>query len=696
MLLPFALTLVVSLLLGLPIALFTRRPGEGWPALLGEGLVFGFVAFALAPTLFAWIGVAGLVLFAVLWIAVAVIAIARRPPWPGVVRMTRSGIAVLVLAVLIAVVALLFRLHNDNFIMWVGDMGAYVNWANEFARTGVLSATWPPLLSSYLALASWTFGAASTTASLGVAGLILIVATCRVLNLMGANRWVLLLVAGCLAVNLHAIWYSNFPSSEALDAPMYVAWLATVVGAIKARNRVPWLAMNGATMLALGLTRGSGPFLLLPLVILAICTLRVERWRFLARPVWQLLAAGVAGSMLAFWYGISRIALYYVDIQFRSLVPAVVANLLQRTLHVFDPTPVTAIALIVIEAVLVFVAWRLVKPAEKLPPVDGVTNTRAPRLLAIVLASLLVLGIAAAAIVGAAGWNILLRIGLEYTILAIVCIAFVGRRRIDETTAALVLLVGAVAAFFIGLQTARLLNHEKHAFYLYWDRYFFSEVLPSLFVLTGLALVLLVAEFQARGWWRPRLALTSVRVVAVAVLVAAVAATQAPQLALISSDTYMKGAYSLDKELAGQVPNQKIPVLWTSTSTRQIRNFFFPNTWLAFGQPLSVSFGDDVLYLNRNNFLHDQVASPEVVGQALSCASATSMIVLESDEGGKTIEQRVSPNEFTVTRLKTVSRTVSLLSQPPRHGTWQHLKFTVTAYRVTATGTLPTCRYPGS
>jgi hypothetical protein len=685
------LTALVSLLLGLPIALFTRRPSDGWPSFLADGLVLGFVAFALSPTLFAWIGVTGLVLFAAAWLTVAVLAIVRRPAWPtwpG--KPNRRSLALIVCAAAIAVVAILFRLHNVNFLPWVGDMGAYVNWANEFARTGVLSATWPPLLSSFLAIPAAVFGTSATTANLGVAGLVLIVALCRLLGLLGTNRWIVLLSAGLAALSVHAIWYSTFPSSEALDAPMFLAWLITVVGIMRARNVIPWLAMNAATMLALGLTRGTGPFLLVPLVMLAVVVLVVPAWRWQAKRVWQLLASGLAGSVLAFWYGITRIHQYYVDMQFRSLVPPKIADLFEYKLQVFTPNFLTAAVLILSVVVVALVAWRIKAVDE-----DATANvSKLPSVLGWILSGVLFFGIAAAAIVNAGGWQILERIGLEFTILGIAAIVFASLRRFDTRQTAFVLLVGAIAAMFTGLQTYRLGNNSAHSFFIYWDRYFVSEVLPCLFVLTGITLNALLLLARSRGWLRPAFLSIPAVVVAGAVVLAGFAFTERHDLKLEATGSYMDGAQQFQAKLDSSIPNKKEPVLWTATSSKQLPGFFFPNTWMAFARPMEISYGYNVKRIdNRNNFDRDEVVNSTVLEQELACSSTGSIIVFELQNTGKNLGSRISDPNLTITSLASDRGRLSLLSEPPTNGGWQYLSLKTDVWKVTATstGTLPTC-----
>jgi hypothetical protein len=682
LLLPIALTALVSVLLGLPVALFTRRPSDGWAAFLAEALAFGFVLFALVPTLFAWIGVTGIVLFAIVWLAAVTLAIVRRAAWPTRPRRPDGRTwALIALAVVIGVVAVLFRLHNDNFLPWLGDMGAYVNWANQFARTGVLSASWPPLLSSFLAVPAAVFGTASTTASLGVAGLVLIVGLARLLGLLGLNRWTILLTAGLATLSVHAIWYSYFPSSETLDAPMFVVWLITVVGIFRARNVVPWIALNGATMLALGLTRGTGPFLLIPLGILAIVTLIVPAWRWLSRRVWMLLTSGVAGSVLAFWYGITRIHHYYVDTQFRDLVPAKLADFLEFKLNVFTPSVLTAVGLVVGVIIVGVIAWRVRAVDEH----AEARYSKLPTILGWVLTALLVLGIGAAAVVGAGGWLILYRIGLEFLLLALLALVLASLRRFDTMTTAFVLLVSAIMAMFIGLQTARLLNHSDHAFFIYWDRYFVSEVLPCLFVLTGIALGGVFSFVLARGWLRPALRSIPAAVIVVAVVLAGFAGTEAHNLKLIASGSYMNGAAQYQAKLDSSIPNKQEPVLWTATSSKQYPNYFFPNTWMAFARPMEVSFGYNVKRIdNRNNFGPDEVVSADTLENELACSPTSSVTVFELQDGGPNVGARISDSKLAITKLATDRGTISLLSQPPVNGGWQYLHFTTDVWKVTA------------
>lgn len=696
---PIALTALVSILLGLPLALFLRRQRDGFGVLVSDALVFGFMLVALAPTLYGWMGAAGVVVFVTAWATLVIFAVVRRPAWPAVHRPDlRTWVFIACIAV-VAVTAIVLRLHNDNFTPWVGDMGGYVNWANQFARTGVLSAAWPPLFPAYLALASWAFGPAATTASLALAGLVVIVAASRLLSMMRVNRWIILLVAGLITVNVHAIWYSYFPASEALAAPFYLAWLITIVGAIRAVRPTVWLVLSAVVTLALGLARASGPLLLVPYGMFALLSFVVVEWRRFARRAWMLLAAGIAGSAGAFWYGISRIPSYYVDSQVRSMLPGRVADLLEYRLHAFDASPWTALGLLLVVALVALIAWRIPAGSEQPGELEP-TRPRGTGALIVgwVLTGLLVAGIAAGAVINAGGWQVLERMGLEFAIVGVVALTVTNLRRFDSFTGAVVLLIGTVSATFVALQTYRLGYRSDHAFFLYWDRYFVSEVLPSFFVLTGFSLNALFGLIAAQ----PRFAVQVRRlcqslvalVMTGVVVIAGVVVTERHALRLIVTDSYMRGAYSFQAELDAMIPDRQTPVLWTKTSTGVLPDFFFPNTWMAFAVPMATSFGYNVRDLDgRDHLSPDVVADQTMLMQTLSCTATTSIVVFEVRDDGPSLGSRIDDPALVITQKASVRGSISLLSQPPSGEGWQHLEVTTDVWvvSVAAAASLPQC-----
>ncbi|GAA1728641.1 hypothetical protein [Microcella frigidaquae] len=677
-----ALALLVCLVLGLPIALLARERGEGWAALAADASIYGYLVLMLMPTVYAWWGAVPLALFAAGWVVLIVLAVRRRevPARPVLSARDRwfwAGAAI------VAVVTLIPRVDSVNFLPWLGDMGAYINWANQFARTGELSSSWPPLLPAYLGLNSAVFGFEHVASSLSVSGLVLAIAIARTLHRMEVNRWLVLAVSGLVAVHVHAIWYSSFPSSETLNAPLFVIWVVTAYTAMRSERPLGPVLLNVLAMTALGLLRGTGPLLLVPLVILAVCTIVVPDFRALRRSVWMLVAGNIVAAVLGFWYGITEIRRYYVETQLTNLLPDAVMSLVGGRLGLFDPTVTTAAVLIIVCGAAIAAAVVIARR-----PVVESRPTRVPGILGIIVAAVLAAGVLATAVGGTALWNITLRLGVVLMVVGIAAIVLGSRARDDAPRAAVVLMLGATIALFYALQTVRLGLLSDHSFFLYWDRYAVSEILPALFLLLGIGLELTRRRAAASERVRARVPagmLTAPALLAIgAVVMAIVVLPQQQNLRLMLADSYMRGAYDLQVDLNEAVEQEQVPVVWAATSTATVPGFFFPNTWMAFARPMQISYGYEVLRVTgRDNFGRDEVVDRAAIDSSLACSLTGRILVYELQNGGPVLGERIDDEGVSIRLRETVSGSMSLLSQPPGAG-WQKVDFTVGVWEVEA------------
>lgn len=673
---------------GVPVALCLRRAGGGWASLVVDALVAGLVMVTLTVSLYAWFGVPALVLAGVLWLAVIVTAVVTRAGFPGVRRPARSDRWLIVAWVILVVGTIALRLRSVNFLPWVGDMGAYVNWANEFVRTGTLLATWPPYFSSYLAISSRLFGAALTTAGIPLAGLVLVLVVARISAAIGAGRWATFIAAAAAAVSVHAIWFSSFPASESLAAPLFLAWIGCVAGILltTGRQRIAWVASAAVLMLSLGLLRAEAPLVLAPLLLLAVLSIVVAPWRSHAWAAWLAFAASLAGALGSYWYGIQRIAHYYVHSQVHGMLPASVYRAIDRA-GLFQPTAVTAVILVLVSAVICAVGLLLARRWSR-----RTGPARAPRVLGLVLGSALFLGLLANVIVNGEVWHIVLRSGLWLTVVAIALFALIGWSRLPAGIVAYVLFLGTVAAFSIALQSYRLKVQRGHSFFMYWDRYLVSEYIPVMFVLFGLALTVFWARWG--GQWvagmraSARPVLRAAPPVIAVVLALAVVVPTLPQLVLVEKDTFMAGAYELDHDLAALIPAKSDAVVWSATKgftpPEVVPGFVFPNTWMGFAKPMARTFGYNVVNIsNRSDTRADVVLTATSLEKQAACSKTDSFVVFESELGGPSLPSRVTTAGITFAPLGTRTGVISLLSQPPKNGDWTHFRLTVRAWQVT-------------
>jgi hypothetical protein len=679
---------VVFVLIGLPSAVLLRVRAEGWVAALADAAIHGLVWLPLAVTAWAWLSWWGLGAVLATW-AATLIVVLRRRSWPSVRRLRRSRADVAIGASWFGVlaVATLLRLREVNFLPWVGDMGAYVNWANEFVRIGELQSKWPPLFPAYLSVSTWAFGPEHTTIGMAATGLVLIVAVGRLLTTLRVDRWLVLAGAAAIAVSVPAVWYSSFPSSESLNAPIFVLWVMLILRVLRAEGGpgLPAVVAVGVTMLALGLLRGSGGLLLAPLAVALVLVLVVRVWRPVALDLWRVFAASTVAALVAYWYGISEIQPYFVDTQLKDLVPG---PLFQRVadLGLFDATPRTFAVLAV--ALTLFAAagsWTVRRIAAQ-NPLDR-AMTWAPTLLLVGTAAVFSLLIAAQAYRGSEMWAIVGRMGWWPAFGAVVALVAASaiRRPADQV---LVLISGLTVLMFVALHASRLAPVTSHAFYLYWDRYLVSEVLPLLVVLTFLGLSLLVRdgarllELKVRGRDVPA---GVVAAFVGAMTLAVVVPPSLPTLRLTTDDVYMRGAYDLTSEIARLVGDPKTPVYWSANANTRVPDFFFPNTWMAFAVPLEVSFGYNVFNVHPDagrDRERDEVLNAENVALTTACAGGDDFVVLDMDTGGAPLDKRLAGSGAIVKEIGTAKGPVLFLAQPAAPRGWFSVDFSVTGWRV--------------
>jgi hypothetical protein len=675
---------VGAILAGAPFALLIRREAEGFVAAAADALVIGLIVIGLGASGFAWLGVVGLGAVILCWVSAVVGAVVTRSfrPQRSIVEPGRRGWIVAALWSAIIALALALRLHDVNFSPWIGDMGAYVNWANEFARTGVLNSTWPPLFPSFLAISSALFGSAHTAAPLAISGIALLAAIVRLLARMGVSPTVQLIAGLAVAVHPQLVWFSTFPGSESLAAPFTIAFFALVLEVVRVRGwrLVAAVALLALTVSALSLLRGSGPLLAVPLVIVILIALTVTRWRHLVAPLVLALGATALGASVGYWYGISEIRAYFVGNQIAGLLPRKIIEFV-RDLGVFDATPLTFAGLAIGVSILLgggtLLAARQMSGARAHElTIDPRVRNRWPRRIAIGIGATLLVGAALTVALGTLTGGMLLRLGPWYVVAAAAALAvIVGRLR--STASEIVVLAAALTAvMFIGLHTARLGFDRGHEFYLYWDRYLMSEALPCLLVLSAIGLDILLPALRARARTIGAIAATSALIVVAAL----------PSLVLQSQDTFLRGSYALTSELhdIAQSSGPGVPVIWGADSTTPIATWPFQNTWMGFALPLRRTFGLDVVNSNmgRDNFGTDDVLDSAMIRGYLACRpGATTAIVFDVATGGVALDKRITDPGITVSPLDNAAATPSTLTQPPTDG-WQHPRIAVTAWLV--------------
>lgn len=663
----------LCVVVGSSLAVATRRPGDGWAGLTADALLLGLVLTPLGITVWDWLGVVGLVGLGLAWAAPWVLLARGRVTLPGRPAPGRPTVALGIGWVLLLAVTVALRTGESNFVMWVGDMGAYVNWANEFVRSGTLDAEWPPLFSSYLAIATSLFGTAHTTVGVPLTGIALVVAVGRLTRDLGAPAWVSLTAGAVVALHGHAVWFSTFPASESLNAPVLVVWLMLMVRMLR-RGSVAVAVGLGAVTLGLCLLRSTGMILLVPVALVLLAALAVPAWRSRAPALWwTTVAAGIA-VVVSYWYSISRIPGYFVRMQLPEYLPGRVYDAAARA-GLFEPTPVTGLVLVTATAVVVAVGTVTVRWATA-----RTWSGPGPRVALGALALAVAVVVVAQAWAGTEVWQILVRMGAVLILVALGATALAGwQRDVDRHLVVAVMIV--TTGLFVALQAFRLKEPRTHAFHLYWDRYLFSEVLPITvaltFALVGWAL-LAVRAAAVDATWRHG------EVVAGTVALAVVVVPGLPSLRLVTAGDYMTGAYPLVARLAEVAEERELPVFWSADAPGGVEGFFFPNTWMAFARPLETSFGVPMINvdLSGGGFAPDGVLDDDLVSRLAACEELDAFLLMEVEVAGTDAGERLTLDGVALTEVTSVSGEVDFLGQPRVAPAWYTVEFVIDVWEV--------------
>ena len=674
MLLPLVISAAVATLftiVGLPLALARRTSRGSISVLLFDALVAGVLAVCSTVSLASWLGWPITSLFVAGLVALAVLGIREAGPLRLEDLRPRWSPWIVAAGVLVAVV-LALRLRVVEFLPWTGDMGNYVNAANRWARTGDLALGFPPGFAVFLGVPSKLFGNEATTASVPLLGAILVGSLLRTFGQLSLRPVARLFGIVLIGFSTLAIWYSSFPVSESLQAPLTVLLVSAALAVLASggSGRIPGIGeLTGAMLVALtlGLTRGTGPLLLLPLLLLLVACVH-PRWRHLAGRVGLLIPASLIGFAISYVYGVERIRGYYVDLQIRELLPARVFSGLNK-LGFFEQSPQLLSAFVAL-GVLVWLAGRwLAGRAPEQPEGDELRPDRLRWPLPLTAA----IGVAMGVVLWSEGageiWSQVNRLGVVLPACGLLGLFVVHRRAAGGVAA---VLAGSTAGLMLVVQTMRFDTYRAHTYFLYWDRYLFSEVLPMFVLLAAVAAggllgwAATMAERRpdgGRSAWPVRQA---PRIAGVVLLALAVtfAGSQVSGISVLSETSSLAGTTDFLDRVTDLLEDEERPVLWTGPGSGPDGWEIFPNSWHAFGKPVSVTYGRDVRNLDGANgpFAPDPVLDQDAIEALLACTDEGSAYVVEfSREGGDLDERLADDSALRVQELGTATATLPLL-----------------------------------
>ena len=512
--------------------------------------------------------------------------------------------AVGVMVVLVGI-ALALRQGPSYFIFETGDMGEYVNAANILARTGNLSASFPHGFTVFLGGTNLLFGQAHTVAAVPALGIGLVLGAFAYSRAIGLHVVAALGIAALVVAHPVTVWFSLFPVSEALYAVLLIAALYFVVQA-RANLSFAHAVLGGLVVGLMLIVRGNA-MLLAPIVVLVLFasaaidderTVRVQR----AFTVVALLALSAAYA-----YDLHYPRTYFVQTQLRGMVPHNVFKIANRAKLFNVSIPLVLAVAAGLAAVLgaSVLITRFVRPRV----VDR------PETFWRVAYGVLVGGTFVALIFMHHGGLVdaTLRWGPVLVLLTLAGLAGVLVRPgkyLDGANGWLLLLV---TCSYTLLFAARVKISMPHAYYLYYDRYLFSEVLPAALVFAAIGLHLLVEGFErARTYEGEARTRTAARVAIVALCVIAVVAfvPNLKETHRITRYPLFGDAYQALDRLDTLTRTQGNGAIVYSAPPTPPPGWFFQNTYRAFALPLGLTFGRSVVGMPSNPFAKDVQFDP--------------------------------------------------------------------------------------
>ena len=639
-------------LLGAPVACWCAgRRVDDWVRFAFEAGALGLVTAEIGGLLAVRLGIFGapaLGGLAALWLAAWTVVLFRggeriRPTRP-------DGGAIAVGA--IALVALALRHLPAYFVFMTGDMGEYVNRANRLAAGRGLVDSFPHGFTVFLAETTELLGRARTVAGVPALGVLLVLGVAAYARLARLRTVAVLGVALAVALHPVAVWFSLFPVSESLYATVLVAVLVLLATA-RAERSLRYAVVAGVAVGLLLLVRGNGLLLAPVVVVLALASAAVDPAdRFRIQRVFSVSA--LVALAAAYAYDVQWSHRYFVDMQFPLLVPDPVLRLL-RSARLVHATPAVLVAT-ALGVAAVLGAVHLVRRHVSVRLVD-----RAPQFWRTVYLAVVGLTVVIAGVMREAGLlETLGRWQIALLVLAVVgAIALIVRpdREIDGVSGALLLLViGTYAVLF----ARRYPAPRGHAYYLYFDRYLYSEVLPAALVLVALAIHTIAGWRLRRGApalrRAARVAVVATLVVTLGAIVAPVRETRRATEVRLFGDAYAAIA-KLDA-LVGEAGAG--PVVYSGAKPPP-PGWFFANTYRAFALPLVLTFDRPVLDLPADPFGPDPVLDPAGARAALRDAgyrSGAYVVVRPQDASGP------APGGPGERYVGTVDYTMPLLRQP--------------------------------
>ncbi len=544
---------------------------------LGVGIelviVLGLVHLGMYTTpIFAFVGV---VVSIALWIG----ALATRPT----MRRPQFSPAGAVMAVIVGA-AVVLRTDPIYFIYQTADFGAYVNRANGVAAGGSFGEWFLNLFPAVLSVPSLIFGANHTVDAMPLLGLLLVVGIPAISHRLGFPPWATLVAAFIAAFHIMPVWFSEFPASEMLSAVLLTGMLLVLATAIAERSGAAAVVAGSFGFLLA--TARVNELLLAPIVIVAsivaIMLIDEDAVKTTTSFIWAFFVA----SLVGFFYNITFNSPYFVDFQLGMFFPEAVTDAVALASN-----PFVAIG---VGVTLGVALWAMIAVAHR--NADSKNPGRwVSTFLPLGLLAGLFLFIAWRALSGSfaspAGKVLILGPVLISLAVAGVVMGALRHHRMPPERRVVYLIATVAVIAFTALQAIRLglPDHDVAPYFLYWHRYYLSEVFPVAVVLALWPLEMLMTRtwtFAGTDRWL-RLA-----PVAVAVVVMALVGIEAlgPNLA-VASGTMFEDAYETVAELDRLTSDPADSPIVYLGSNGLPEGWIWGNTSRLIALPLAETFG---------------------------------------------------------------------------------------------------------
>ncbi len=511
----------------------------------------------------------------------------------------------------ISAIALWARRQPINFVFQTGDMGEYVNNANEIARGERLGASFPHLFSNFLATSRALFGYMNTAVIVPAIGAILAVVPLALVRRLGGSLPVAGLAGLVIAISPFPVWFGIFPASEALMATLLVGAFYALLTATDEGSS--WLAtLAGVLVGAAAFTRGTG------LVFVALPALAMV---FVMDKKPEVRRAAVAFAVTAAAF-IAAAAIYnftatpgYMNLQVRNIMGPDFPTIPAWTVAVAGAAFVGLIA----GSVRVLSRHRLHGRWLQLLPI------------LLLVAALIVHRV----LMNNAGLLVALdNFGLPILVTAAVGLVALWPPRgwppIPPLVGTQIVTVAAIGSI---LYASRVPEEIYHSYWQYWDRYTYSELFPVVVFMMGVGLA--VGEFAVGAafdkWMHSdKSARYAKRTVNLGVAMAAAITIYwaVPQLTEINRFKFFGESDAVVEELAEAAGTDTIYY----TGSRLSSAWFFRNTYRAFGSPLQSAFGISIPNLEGfGPFERDPDLSLGEIADEARLSGATSATVIQAN-----------------------------------------------------------------